>query len=101
MSAWVPWTKVQKAAVLTAWERPPRRYSLTASHIRGRVFRMGHKTTLGDWMWGMEVINTSTGQVIASDNCADYAKILDCCDEATAAARAAWFWSFTPKKVSR
>jgi hypothetical protein len=98
-AAWI--TYAPQRTRIAPPKRSKRPYAHTAGHIRGRVYRMGYKTRLGDWMWGMEVINTTTGQVIASDNCADLASLVDLCDEATAAARAAWFWSYSPKKVRR
>lgn len=98
MSAWKLWSAPFDPKP-KPYVRDPRPYSRTAPHIRGRVFRMDHKTNRGDWMWGMEVVNTSTGQVIASDNCANRQAVVDLAEEATAIARAAWFWSITRKKV--
>lgn len=78
--------------------RDRRPYARTADHIRGRVYRM-HKNSVGDWMWGMQVVNTRTGQVIASDDCSIYQAVVDLCDEATAVARGTWFWGLTQKQV--
>lgn len=100
MSAWMTFGLSTKAAPPPVYRgRDPRPYANTAGHIRGRVYRM-HKNSVGHWMWGMEVINTHTGEVIASDNCSVREAIVDLADEATAAARAAWFWSFSKKKVN-
>src|SRR5690349_11189093 len=78
--------------------RNSRPYARTAGHIRGRVYRQ-HRNSVGDWMWGMEVINTRTGQVIASDDCSIHQAMVDLCDEATAVARATWFWGLKQKRV--
>lgn len=98
MSVWNAWARVSKPK---PQPRHPRPYSLTAGHIRGRVFliRPAGVGRTGLALWGMEVVNTSSGQVIASDNCTVHETILAICEEATAAARATWFWSYTPKKV--
>ena len=94
-----PWTwRPAKPARPVYQGRDPRPYANTAPHIRGRVYRM-HKNTVGDWMWGMEVINTRTGQVLASDNCSIREAIVGLCDEATAVARATWFWGLRRKDV--
>lgn len=99
MSAWVPWKAGSRPAPPPAYGgRGSRPYSRTADHLRGRVYRM-ERNSVGDWMWGMEVINTRTGDVIASDNCSIREAMVDLADEATAAARAAWFWSFSKKMV--
>ena len=101
MSNWVTWRVPPKRTPLPEYTgRRPRPYGRTAGHIRGRVFLIRPACRDRHALWGMEVINTRTGDVIASDNCTIREAIVDLCDEATAAARAAWFWSFTKKKVS-
>lgn len=50
-------------------------------------------------MWNMEVVNTRTGKVLATDNCSNLTALVDLCAEATACARATWFWSFTKRAV--
>jgi hypothetical protein len=77
--------------------RDPRPYRRIAPHIRGRVFFMHHGRHRR--IWGMEVVNTHTGKVLASDNCSDYRSIVDLCNEVTAVARAAWFWEFRRREV--
>lgn len=97
MSAWVHWSWVK--AEPKPIDRDPRFYGRVAPHIRGRVFRVtpGYKRRRA--LWGMEVVNTHTGKVLASDNCTHLPSLIAECDEATACARAAWFWSFKPKDL--
>lgn len=78
MSAWLP--RRRKPPPVPE-ERVP--FAKTAPHIRGRVYRRG-KT------WFMEVVNTNTGKVLASDNTNDRLKMLNQCHEAVAVARGTW-----------
>lgn len=88
---------------LNAWlaaedARPP--FSRTAPHIRGRVYvDVDHRTTCGDQMYAMEVVNTRTGKVLITDNCANLGRLVKACHEATAAARSTWFYSLGRKDV--
>lgn len=66
----------------------------TAPHIRGKV------RVLGNSVW-FEVINTRTGDILATDNIALHTHygsglpdIVQACVEATAAARGAWTYNF-------
>lgn len=71
-------------------------FSRTASHIRGRVFVQRRRTTVARGYrthYGMEVVNTRTGKALITDDCADLARLVDGCHEATAVARGAWFYS--------
>jgi hypothetical protein len=64
------------------------------------VFIMhGQRTITGKQMFGMEVVNTRTGRVLASDNCCVLADLVDLAHEATGAFRGGWFWSIRPKDV--
>ena len=79
-------------------------FGRTAQHIRGRVFVMRprgehYRRGLVQTLYGMEVINTNTGRVIASDNCTSWDALIAVCIEATAVARAAWFWGYDRKAV--
>lgn len=79
--------------------RPP--FARDARHIRGRVFAIrGRRTSFGDQMFGMEVVNTLTGKVLIDDNCADYQRLVASCHEATAVARGAWFYSLRKRDVT-
>jgi hypothetical protein len=76
---------------------PP--YRRIAPHIRGRVFSTKRRTSYGDMMWGMEVVNTNTGKVLVTDNCADLDRLLRECHETVAAARGAWMFEFRQKDL--
>lgn len=67
-------------------------FARTAPHIRGRVFK---------WRgtWHMQVINTHTGKVLASDNTNHRQTIADEAHRATAAARGAWTFALRRKDL--
>lgn len=71
-------------------------YSHTGSHIRAKVFRDRHRKT-----WALEVINTSTGEVVATDDCVVYETIADLAVEAVGVYRAAWFWGIRRRDVRK
>lgn len=73
-------------------ERSTRPYANVAPHIRGRVFKRG-KTTF------MQVVNTSTGRVLASDNTNCWDSIVHQAHEATAIARGAWTYALDRKEL--
>lgn len=100
MSALATWSWIQPERKPTPipYVHDPRFYRRIAPHIRGRVFPL-HKTRWGDQVWGMKVVNTRTGQVLATDNCANYQSIANLADEVTAIHRAAWFWDIRRKAV--
>lgn len=58
-------------------------YANVAPWIRGRVFKVGPT-------WHMEVVNTATGKVLASDNTNNHATILTEAQRVTAVARGTW-----------
>lgn len=74
-------------------------HARTAPHIRGRVYSAGYRTRYGDQMWNLEVVNTRTGRVLITDNCADLERLLAQAHEATAIARGTWFYGLTRKAV--
>lgn len=76
---------VTKTLLENARESVP--FQKTAPHIRGRVFKRGPT-------WHMQVINTRTGVILASDNTNSYAVMRDEARAATAAARGAWIYNF-------
>lgn len=73
-------------------EPNPRPYARTAPHLRGRVFKSGGT-------WHMQVVNTSTGDVLASDNTNNYYVMAEEAVVATASARAAWMFEFKRKEL--
>src|SRR5205085_3423648 len=98
MSA-ITWTRPAKSRRAPTPRDPKPPFSRTAPHIRGRVFAAGYRTRRGDQMWNMEVVNTRTGRVLIADNCADLSLLIQACNEATAAARATWFYGLRHKAV--
>lgn len=70
-------------------------YKTTAPHIRGRVYKRADRFS-GN-VWELEVINTKTGKVLATDNCSVYETLADLSIEAVGAYRAAWFWGISKK----
>lgn len=103
MSAYVIWSRTShRRPSPPAWVAemdalPP--FARTARHIRARVFQAGYRTTYGDQMWNLEVINTRTGRVLITDNCADLQRLLKLAHEATAVARGTWHFSLNKKAV--
>lgn len=91
------WGTLRRPSAAPARQRPP--FARTAPHIRGRVFVMRPATRRMATLYGLEVRNTRTGKVLVTDNCTSLASIVDECHEATAAARAAWFFTFRQKDV--
>ena len=71
----------------------------TAPHIRGRIYVQPRHRKCDFPIYYMEVVNLSTGKVIATDNCRDLGRLVDTCREATIIARGTWFWSYRKKDV--
>lgn len=77
----------------------PKEYRRTAQHLRGRIYSLGPSSVRGRNKWALEVVNTKTGAIVATDDCTDWHNLIDLADHATGAARAAWFWDFRRKDV--
>lgn len=93
MSNWTPWL-LRPERYWLGREVPPdvRPYATHGRHLRGCVFKR-------NGTWHMQVINTSTGDIIASDNTNNYYVIAAQAAVATASARAAWSFSFRRKEL--
>lgn len=59
------------------------------THLTGRV-RLGGRLRNGRPWWLIEVVNTSTGQVVHSDNMCGLSECCDAARENVAIARTAW-----------
>lgn len=89
------WTWYAPSGTNTPTSRPPQEspgYIRTAPHLRGRVRKEGR-------LWFMDVINTHTGVVIATDNCIVWRKTIDGANHMTAAARGAWTHAYRQKDL--
>lgn len=59
------------------------------THLRGRV-RLGGRLRNGRPWWLIEVVNTSTGKVVHSDNMCDLSSCCDAARENAEICRSAW-----------
>lgn len=76
-------------------------YHDVAPHIRGHLSLASATGRSGDgWPhYWYEVVNTHTGEVLIYSDGYGFESTLRECSHATAAARAAWFWSLRRKAL--
>lgn len=71
-----------------------------APHIRGRVFPMSRVERVDEILWGMEVVNYATGEVIITDNATNLPNLMDECYVAVITAKGAWFYELSQNDVT-